>query len=235
MSPHLDDAVFSCGGTLSRLSTSGWRVVVATFFTRSVSDPSGFALACQLDKGLDADVDYMALRRAEDTAAMAELGCEHEWLNFLEAPHRGYGSAAALFGTPRRDDDVLPALRDAIGVLLGRHRPTLVLGPQAIGGHVDHVQVVHALEDIEAKVPTSWWEDFPYVESDRHPSRPFPKRFEALDLQVVDLRDTELRAKKAACLAYASQIDFQFGGPRALQTRLMDRPASERFRGAAIG
>ena len=73
LSPHLDDAAFSCGGTLARLAGAGWRVVVATAFTATVPEPSGFALACQLDKGLAPEVDYMALRRDEDAAAMRAL------------------------------------------------------------------------------------------------------------------------------------------------------------------
>ena len=94
LSPHLDDAVFSCGGTIALLPRAGWRVIVATVFTRSVLNPPGFAPACQLDKGLTPDVDYMALRRDEDAAACARLGAEVRWLDALEAPHRGYGSAA---------------------------------------------------------------------------------------------------------------------------------------------
>jgi LmbE family N-acetylglucosaminyl deacetylase len=66
LSPHLDDAAFSCGGTLARLAQAGWEVAVCTAFTLSVPNPSGFALACQLDKGLPPEADYMAIRRAED-------------------------------------------------------------------------------------------------------------------------------------------------------------------------
>ncbi len=99
LSPHLDDAAFSCGGTLATLAGLGWHVVLATLFTRSMPDPQGFALACQLDKGLDATVDYMALRRAEDVAAAWALGIGGPvHVPLPEAPHRGYGSAKALFG-----------------------------------------------------------------------------------------------------------------------------------------
>ena len=77
LSPHLDDAAFSCGGLLASLAREGWHVVMATLFTASVADPTGFALACQLDKGLPAEVDYMALRRAEDVRAAAEAGLSH--------------------------------------------------------------------------------------------------------------------------------------------------------------
>ena len=69
LSPHLDDVAFSCGGTLLRLTDDPrWRVVLCTIFTASVPDPQGFALRCQTDKGIPAETDYMALRRAEDAA-----------------------------------------------------------------------------------------------------------------------------------------------------------------------
>ncbi len=71
LSPHLDDVAFSCGGTLVGLAAGGWETHLATAFTASVPDPQGFALACQLDKGLGPEVDYMALRRAEDHAFAA--------------------------------------------------------------------------------------------------------------------------------------------------------------------
>ena len=138
-SPHLDDAAFSCGGTLARLVQAGWTVTLCTVFTRSVPSPSGFALACQTDKGLAPEVDYMALRRAEDRAACAALGCEPLWLDWAEAPHRGYHSAAALFGPIRADDP-------AGGLELPAMPADLVLAPQAVGGHVDHVQLVRALQ-----------------------------------------------------------------------------------------
>ena len=58
------------GNSVTLLFLRRWRafrevtVTVVTCFTRSVPDPQGFALACQLDKGLGPEVDYMALRRA---------------------------------------------------------------------------------------------------------------------------------------------------------------------------
>lgn len=110
LSPHLDDAAFSCGGTLHRLAQAGWDVTMATLFTGSVRDPQGFALACQTDKGLGPQVDYMALRRDEDAAAARSLGIVARHLPFREAPHRGYGSAPELFAGTRPDDAIVPDL-----------------------------------------------------------------------------------------------------------------------------
>src|SRR3712207_84899 len=113
-SPHLDDAAFSCGGTLARLAREASDVLVATALTASVPDPAGFPLDCQLDKRLPHEADYMATRRTEDAAACRALGAQPFWLPFREAPHRGYDSAAALFGHLRSDDAVHLEVADAL-------------------------------------------------------------------------------------------------------------------------
>ena len=178
LSPHLDDAAFSCGGTLARLAAQGWDVTLCTAFTRSMPSPTGFALACQLDKGLPPDVDYMALRRAEDRIACSRLGASSLWLDLPEAPHRGYSDAKALFAPPSDEDAVLAPLSDRLRGLL-EIPPALLLAPQALGGHVDHVLLVTALRSVlPAGQPVWWWADFPYaMRSATHPARPLPKRW----------------------------------------------------------
>jgi LmbE family N-acetylglucosaminyl deacetylase len=227
LSPHLDDAVFSCGGTLATLARSGWRVVVATLFTRSVLDPVGFALACQLDKGLDASVDYMALRRAEDADACAQLGVEPRWMPLPEAPHRGYETAAALFGPVLIADAVGELVRPAIRDLLDTLQPDLVLAPQAIGGHVDHVVVAQALRETAPPMPVLWWQDFPYAVRQSSVRSVFSD-----DMALVPELSVRvpLEPKLGACAAYASQLGFQFGGRMSLGTMLSEGGSAERFR-----
>ncbi len=111
LSPHLGDVAFSCGGTLSNLAAAGWRGGLATAFTRPVPNPTGFALKCQTDKGLSAEVDYLAVRRAEEADFGRAVGAaEVLWLNFPEAPHRGYDSPAELFAGVKPGDDIGDAL-----------------------------------------------------------------------------------------------------------------------------
>ncbi|MCJ2051866.1 PIG-L deacetylase family protein [Methylobacterium sp. J-070] len=231
LSPHLDDAAFSCGGLLARLAQAGWRVVMATLFTGSVADPEGFALACQLDKGLPAEVDYMALRRAEDGAAAAELGIAPPLhLPFREAPHRGYGSPAALFSDTRADDGIATDLAPVLAGLIAAESPDLILAPQAIGGHVDHVQAVRALRSLAVEGPILWWRDFPYTVRDVVPRAPLADLFAALAEPTVTLDAAAQGRKRAACAAYASQIGFQFGGEAGLDARLAREGGIERFR-----
>ena len=204
-SPHLDDAVFSAGGTLARHALDGDAVTIVTCLTGNVDKPTGFALACQLDKGLSADIDYMALRRAEDIRACAAIGASVVHLPFLEAPHRGYDSPSALFDARRSDDmlahDLISTLRD----LLDQHRPDLVYGPYGVGDHVDHGIVRDALTSVIGDTPLIWWEDFPYAMKESTPHS-------ALSRHSLDAAAAQ--AKLAAVLCYESQLGFQFGSAR---------------------
>ena len=231
VSPHLDDAAFSAGGTLARLAAQGWQVVMATVFTASVPNPRGFALACQTDKGLAPEIDYMALRRNEDRAAAGALGIEEPvHLPFREAPHRGYASAPELFAELRPDDRIGANLADAFERLLADTRPDLILAPQGVGGHVDHIQVVRALRGAQPPLPMLWWRDFPYTVRTAEPKEPLRALFEHLPEQVVRLDGPGQHRKAEACAAYASQLGFQFGGPDGLRARLSAEDSVERFR-----
>ncbi|MCJ2136819.1 PIG-L family deacetylase [Methylobacterium sp. J-026] len=231
LSPHLDDAAFSCGGLLASLARDGWRVVMATLFSGSVADPTGFALACQLDKGLPAEVDYMALRRDEDRCAAAELGIVPPvHLPFREAPHRGYGSAPELFSDPRADDAVAADLAPALADLIAAETPDLLLAPQAIGGHVDHVQAIRALDSLGPAQPVLWWRDFPYTVRETVPLEPLAGQFIDRPARRMRLAPEAQARKRAACAAYATQIGFQFGGPAGLDARLAREDGIERFR-----
>lgn len=218
ISPHLDDAVFSAGGLLARLSGAGWRVIVATVFTASVPDPQGFALACQLDKGLGADIDYMALRRDEDAAACACLGAEPLWLPFAEAPHRGYDSAAALFDGLQPQDGIVVRLSAALRDLVESRRPDMILAPQAVGAHVDHVAVVLAVIDCCKSV--RWWTDYPYGARPSVRPSPLETRFSHFGGEKIGLAPEELQAKLDAVTAYGSQLGFQFGGIEAARAQI---------------
>lgn len=230
ISPHLDDAAFSCGGALARLAARGWRVVLCTVFTASVEDPTGFALACQFDKGLTVDVDYMALRRAEDARAAEALGLAPPlWLPFAEAPHRGYHSANALFAAVRSGDRIDESASEALRGVIAEERPDLLVAPQAIGGHVDHVQVVRALQRLSPPIPVMHWQDFPYLIRTARPPEPFREDMAALAAVEVRLDPATLARKRTACRAYASQLGFQFGGVQGLDRVLSD---TETFRAA---
>ena len=232
LSPHLDDVAFSCGGTVASIAADGgggWRCTVATAFTRSVPDPAGFALDCQLDKGLSADVDYMALRRTEDERACDALGAACVHLDFPEAPHRGYGSAAALFAGVRADDDVGPALAAALRDLYAADPPDLLFLPAGCGNHVDHLQLIAAAAAVGGAAPALHYRDSPYIIRD--PDAAGVATGEPLAADVA----ATLPAKLDACACYTTQIGFQFGGERRMRRMLTGLAAAEAARAGRGG
>ncbi len=235
VSAHLDDVAFSCAGTVAGLGRLGWRVTVATVFTRSVLNPTGFALACQLDKGLTADVDYMDLRRREDTCWGDRLKVESLiWLDLPEAPHRGYMSAADLFAGILPDDTIAPEIARRLSPLVETLQPAWIFGPQSIGNHTDHRQVARALIGAGWPVPIAWYRDLPYASKfpDAQPSPDLPS-----DLSEVafPLGPADLAAKVAGASCYTTQVPFQFGAIEAIARVLGSYADREAARVGASG
>lgn len=224
LSPHLDDAAFSCGGAMALLADAGWRVVMATAFTRSVVPATGFALACQLDKGLPADVDYMALRREEDRVAARLLGAEARWLDLPEAPHRNYLNATALFNGVLPNDAVWQPLSKLVEGLLAELAPALVLAPQGLGRHVDHLQMIRAVHHAAPHAPLAYFRDTPYAIRHKN-ALPFEMPCGLGEFSVGI--ETGMCRKMAAACAYASQVGFQFGGAEAAGLALREFATNE--------
>lgn len=226
VSPHLDDAAFSCGGTATRLSSLGWRVVLCTVFTATVPEPQGFALACQTDKGVPASEDYMALRRAEDEAAAAVLGAEAIWLGYPEAPRRGYESAPELFSGTHEQDEVHEAVSRDLAALARSLAPELIFAPQGLGDHVDHLQTVRALKEASEREDALasprprllFYRDIPYAfrEPESAPALADLSAMAEVGVGIGLALETKLRA----CAYYSSQLGFQFGGEGSMRAAL---------------
>jgi len=228
LSAHLDDAAFSVGGTLAALRRRGWRVVLATAFTSGAAEPTGFALACQLDKGLPAGADYMELRRLEDADYAESADVTHlEWLGLPEAPHRGYESAAELFAGVHPEDGIAFGLALLLDGLVERFGPELVFAPQGVGGHVDHLQVIRAVRSRpDVAMMTAWYRDLPYA-ANRPDAAPDPSLPAGLRDAGVALTPADLNAKLRGSACYATQVGFQFGGVDGLRRTLGADAASE--------
>ena len=232
VSPHLDDAVFSMGALAAELAAQGHEVHVLTCFTKSVENPSGFALACQLDKGLPAEIDYMELRREEDLKACQLLGITPHWGDLPEAPHRGYESAAALFQDIKKQDKIAEKLLKMLQKWVKKNNPEVIFSPKGIGNHVDHQQVCNAVKQLKKeyfKIDYFQWYDQPYMM--RNPTDLKEKLSVKNEISVETLKEIihkkdqktvffDLKSvtmlKFQACAAYESQVNFQFGSVEKL-------------------
>jgi LmbE family N-acetylglucosaminyl deacetylase len=140
ISPHLDDAVLSLGGSIAAWVASGERVVVATVYT------AGPPLD-EISPSMRRFADYTA-RRAEDSAACAMLGCETRWLDQIERAFRPpFLTGWAFFGTPPDRSGFSLAKITAALEVLRELDPQRIAIPLGVGNHVDHVEALVAASD----------------------------------------------------------------------------------------
>jgi LmbE family N-acetylglucosaminyl deacetylase len=210
VSPHYDDAGFSCAGTIRRLRDLGLQVLWVTVFSAGRPSPTGFALECQTSKGIAPDRDYMELRRQEDLACARVLGVGRPLtLDLLEAPHRGYDSPAALFSERRLCDRTTERrIAEGISQLLRRLRPAAVWAPMGLGDHVDHRLVRSACLRVASiqKTRLFLYPENPYLL--RNPDLTLPWAGAGLrDIYFTDVRRlASLRARGVRRLRIATRL-----------------------------
>ncbi len=173
-SPHLDDAVFSCGGQLAALIERGERPLVATCFTEThqPGEPVSQVIR-ELHKIWNMGEDDEAVarfwrgRREEDAVALESLGVPYVWLPYRDAIYRGgqYYSRETIMNHVQPGDWELFERLSAHAVELWRRTARAVVYlPLGIGNHIDH-QLVFMLAGALRQAGAEIWhyEDFPYV------------------------------------------------------------------------
>jgi LmbE family N-acetylglucosaminyl deacetylase len=212
LSPHLDDAVLSCGGRIWQQVQAGEQVLIVTIFAGAPLPDKPLSPFAQALHALWGLVDATTARREEDAAALALLGAETAYWPYADCIYRQmpdgsspYASEEALFGEVHPSDEALTAELAGRFRALAQERAVTIYAPLAVGCHVDH-QVVHRAVDGLAGV--TYYEDYPYAEK--------PGATEAAlgmarwQEEVVPLSLDALEAKIAAIACYSSQF-FSLG------------------------
>ncbi len=217
LSPHLDDAVFSCGGRMWRQAQAGQRVTVLTVFAGAPEPDARLSpYAQQLHARWGQPVEAARQRQAEDLEALARLGAEAIHWPYLDCIYRRtpdgdfpYASEDALWGETHPSDAGLieELARRLSGLPLPADGPRYV--PLAVGGHVDHRILRRAAE--ACRPPLTYYEDFPYARDPRALHAALPQgRWRA---ELVPLSRQALEAKAAAIACYRSQVSTFWEDP----------------------
>jgi len=167
LSPHLDDAVLSCGGLIYEQSRQGLQTEIWTVFAGDAPDGplSPLALRCHFDWGIPDVHELVAVRRDEDQAAAAIVGAE---VAHFSLPDCIYRRSAA--GEPLYPDEVFVPFHpfdqgldaDIAAALADELEPDdILVAPLAIGAHVDHRLARLAAERLNR--PLRYYADIPYV------------------------------------------------------------------------
>lgn len=205
ISPHLDDAVLSCGGRIWQQTQAGERVLVVTIFA---SDPppdtplSPFAQA--LHTLWEHSDNAIARRREEDTEALALLGAKAIHWPYTDCIYRQspsgdlfYPNWESLWGEVHPAEDELAAELAARLATLPLLSGGAVYAPLGIGHHVDH-QITHRAAS--GRAPTCY-EDFPYAGN----AQAAPEEGHWQE-ELSLLSEEALEARIAAIACYRSQI-----------------------------
>ena len=210
LSPHLDDAVLSCGGHIWQQRQAGERVLVVTIFASAPASSAQLSpFARRLHTRWGHVVHAVAERREENLAALALLDVRAKHWPYPDCIYRRtpdgrfpYASEEALWGEIHPTEEALvKALTTQLQVLpLGRDGT--VYAPLGVGHHVDHQIVRRA---VEASIHTPiFYEDFPYAENPRAVQAALEEgRWQA---RLVPLSEETLETKIAAIACYHSQL-----------------------------
>lgn len=210
LSPHLDDAVLSCGGRIWHQVQDGERVLVVTVFAGSPAPGvplSPFAQEEHTQWNLPPDAP--AGRREEDRAALALLGAMPVHWHYADCIYRQapdgsfpYASEEALWGGVHPAEESLVTELAAQIADLPLARGGAVWVPLGVGHHVDH-QIVRRAATVAA-LSLIYYEDYPYAQDQG--------QFEGVfgtgqwRSELTQLSAKALAAKVAAVACYRSQL-----------------------------
>ncbi|HWQ12887.1 MAG TPA: PIG-L family deacetylase [Roseiflexaceae bacterium] len=223
LSPHLDDAALSCGGSIAAHLAQDARVLVVTLCTASPPPEGPFNAVAQefhADWGLEA-ADVMAVRLGEELLAMERLGPDFFWAGMLDAIYRvphAYTSRETLFSTPVPDDPLHAELRQLLAALRARAPHATLYAPLGVGDHVDHL-VAYDAALATAGPALAFYEDVHYVLQPGALERRLAAVREPLAPSLIDI-SAVLERKIHAIAAYGSQVPELFGGEAQMASQI---------------
>ncbi|MEN6435491.1 MAG: PIG-L family deacetylase [Anaerolineaceae bacterium] len=167
VSPHLDDAILSCGGMIWQQTQLGDHVEIWTVCAKENPYPELSPYAQALHDRWGTGDETVSIRRGEDKAACLISGAAFSHYSFYDCIYR-------------RDDDGNPVVTCDIELVIppenwelneAKHilKPMLekipstanIVGPLTMGGHRDHRLVRMLLEDTFPSI--YYFADFPYI------------------------------------------------------------------------
>src|SRR5216117_1736922 len=220
LSPHLDDVVYSCGGTLGVQVTTGLRPLVISVFA-GVPSPtielSPLAAEIQRDTGFRQNAQIaMTARREEDARALNYLNVDYLWLDYLDAIYRGmpayYTDKRQLMGGDVHPGDLWidRELAQNLVALHDRLPDAVWYAPLGVGRHVDHQVVCSAIDRlIQRGANVKLYEDFPYVLKEDALETRLNELGSAFEPAYVEMSEM-LPIRQEAMALYTSQIELNF-------------------------
>lgn len=222
ISPHLDDAVLSCGGMIWQQVQQGDRVQIWTVCARENPYPQLSEYAQKLHDRWQTGDETVAIRRKEDIAACGVLGAEPAHLTFYDVIYRRLPDGAPIVTCdielflppePAEVDEARQMLRPFLDSIPTGAR---VVGPLTMGGHRDHRLVRTLLE--EHFPDLLYFADYPYIAQYELDIYEFTQGMKVG--YQADVNEDALVAWQDAVAQYASQISSFWKDEADMRTQL---------------
>lgn len=208
LSPHFDDAVYSCGGIIWELIQQGSDVEIWTICAGEPRDSglSSFAQTLHQRWGVGAG-EGVRIRRKEDILAAKILGVKRREFPIPDCIYRHssggkyyYQSEESLFGGLHPDEIELAA--ELAGQMCAAiPRRARLISPLGVGNHVDHQLTRRAAEACEKKL--WYYAEVPYVFRQSGWSQHYLQGFRTA--KKIAISEAGLQAWVEAAAAYATQ------------------------------
>lgn len=238
LSPHYDDAIYSCGGTIAKLAQAKQQVTVLTVcagypssanispYAQSLHDRWGFS-------DHSAANEMIEIRRQEDKNALNIVGADGLYFDIADCIYRHaeepqswfYQSDDDIFGRLNgAEDSLISVIARSIIDIADKFSPNpnniRVYIPLTIGNHVDHQLVRYAAERAFGAETLTYYQDYPYSK-DREQLKNYESSIDWAST-INYLGEEDIYQKIQAVAAYRSQISTFWSDEQAMATEVRD-------------
>jgi LmbE family N-acetylglucosaminyl deacetylase len=223
LSPHYDDAVFSCGATIHKLTAAGEQVTVITVMGGK-PEPDRVPdtlIVRQLHARWGEGDDPVSARIREDEAALTSLGAEAQrlvvWMDCIYRTSRNgqalYETQESIFSPEIPADDGAAKWLPTVVLPLAA-RAHILYAPLGAGGHVDHRIVRNWALELRKQNPQialKFYEEYPYtrVNTAVNDALKFFSSLKpplTLQMETISVAEADVAAKVKAIACYKSQL-----------------------------
>lgn len=204
LSPHLDDAVFSCGGLINHQTRESGDVEIWSICAADAPPGELPPFARSLHARWDAGDQPVAARRQEDLLACKVVGASPRHFSVPDCIYRRTANGTPLIQSETDLFQPLPpselALAQSLADEISANLPqeARLVCPLGLGGHIDH-RLVRCAAELTRR-PLLFYADFPYV------LRQPPDLTGLTHAFSIHLTAEDLRAWQDGLAAYTSQI-----------------------------
>ncbi len=222
LSPHLDDAILSCGGIIFQQRKEGILVEIWNWMSGIPADDLPLS---ELARSVHAEWEFATAKEAftarlqEDRLAALRVNANPRYFDLYDCIYRRSPNGEALYS----DEIFVPPhpadapLVDEIAALITENLrdDDILVCPLTIGNHPDHVIVRRAAE--QTGYPIRYYADIPYMLW--YPEQ-LAERIEGFKSEEYTISAGELKIWQEAVAAYSSQMPILFGGEEMMKNAL---------------